>query len=324
MGLRSAQGAAHLPCGRRGCSGGHVPVLYETVLDCLALGSGDHVVDGTLGGAGHAAGCLQATAPDGRLLGLDRDPEALARARERLAPFGQRAVLVQSSFRELKAVAQMYQFFPADGVMLDLGLSSHQLASPERGFSFIKDGPLDMRFDPGQGPTAAELVNTLPIEEIARILYRYGEERQSRRIAQAIVAARPLETTRELAGVIAKAKGRRRGRTHPATKSFQALRIAVNDELGALESALPQAVELLRPGRRLVVISFHSLEDRLVKRFFRRQSQGCICPPGQPVCTCQHQPTLRVVTRRPVRPDETEIARNPRARSARLRVAERL
>jgi 16S rRNA (cytosine1402-N4)-methyltransferase len=303
---------------------GHVPVLYSAVLANLALDPGDDVIDGTLGGAGHAAGLLEATAPDGRLLGLDRDPEAIARAQERLGRFGQRAILVQSSFRDLKAVAGKHHFFPADGVLLDLGVSSYQLASPERGFSFFKDGPLDMRFDPARGPTAAELVNDLPIEELAEILYRFGEEKQSRRIARAIAAARPLSTTGELAEVIAQTVGGRRGRIHPATKSFQALRIVVNDELGALEDVLPQAVELLRPGGRLAVISFHSLEDRLVKRYFRREAKDCVCPPEQPVCTCEHQATLRIVTRRPVGPDEIEIAQNPRSRSARLRVAEKL
>jgi len=303
---------------------GHVPVLYSAVLAHLALKPGDDVIDGTLGGAGHAAGLLQATAPDGRLLGLDRDPEAVARAQERLARFGQRAILVQGSFRDLKAVAGKHHFVPVDGVLLDLGVSSYQLASPERGFSFVKDGPLDMRFDPTQGPTAAELVNDLPIEELAEVLYRFGEEKQSRRIARAIAAARPLSTTGELAQVIAQAVGGRRGRIHPATRSFQALRIAVNDELGALEDVLPQALELLRPGGRLAVISFHSLEDRLVKRYFRREAKDCICPPEQPVCTCEHQATLRIVTRRPVGPDENEVAQNPRSRSARLRVAEKL
>jgi 16S rRNA (cytosine1402-N4)-methyltransferase len=299
-------------------------VFYDAVLAKLALGPGDHVIDGTLGGAGHALGLLQAIAPDGRLLGLDRDPEAVARAQERLALLSERAILVQSSFRELKAVARKHYFPPADGVLLDLGVSSFQLASPERGFSFVKEGPLDMRFDPLQGPSAADLVNRLPVEELAEILYRFGEERQSRRIARAIVAARPFQTTRRLAEVIAGTVGRRGGRIHPATKSFQALRIAVNDELGALEDALPQAIELLRPGGRLAVISFHSLEDRLVKRFFRRQSQDCICPPELPVCTCQHRATLRIITRRPVQPDEAEITQNRRARSARLRVAEKL
>jgi 16S rRNA (cytosine1402-N4)-methyltransferase len=303
---------------------GHVPVLYSAVLANLALDPGDDVIDGTLGGAGHAAGLLGAIAPKGRLLGMDRDPEAIARAQERLARFGQRAVLVQSSFRDLKAVAGKHRFVPADGVLLDLGVSSYQLASPERGFSFVKDGPLDMRFDPTRGPTAAELVNDLPIEELAEILYRFGEEKQSRRIARAIAAARPLSTTGELAEVIVQTVRGRRGRIHPATKSFQALRIAVNDELGALEEVLPQAVELLRSGGRLAVISFHSLEDRMVKRYFRREAKDCVCPPEQPVCTCEHKATLRIVTRRPVGPDEIEIARNPRSRSARLRVAEKL
>lgn len=207
---------------------------------------------------------------------------------------------------------------------MDLGVSSYQLASLDRGFSFVKEGPLDMRFDPTEGSTAADLVNDSPVDELAKILYRYGEEKQSWRIARAIAASRPIQTTGELAKVVSKAVGGRKGRIHPATKSFQALRIAVNDELGALEDVLPQAVDALRPGGRLAVISFHSLEDRIVKRFFRRQASDCICPPKQPICTCEHEPSLKIVTRRPVRPDETEIAQNPRARSARLRVAEKL
>jgi 16S rRNA (cytosine1402-N4)-methyltransferase len=303
---------------------GHVPVLYSAVLTHLALGPGDHVIDATVGGGGHALGLLEATAPDGRVLGLDRDPEAVTRVRQRLALQSHRVTIVQSSFRELTAVARTHRFPPAGGALLDLGVSSYQLASPDRGFSFVKDGPLDMRFDPTQDTTAADYVNYLPTEELANLLYTFGDEKQSRRIARAIVAARPLHTTRELAQVIAQAVGGRRGRIHPATKSFQALRIAVNDELGALEEALPQAIELLRPGGRLAVISFHSLEDRRVKQFFRLQSRDCICPPEQPVCTCQHQPVLRIVTRRPVQSTEAEIAQNPRARSARLRVAEKL
>jgi 16S rRNA (cytosine1402-N4)-methyltransferase len=294
------------------------------VLSYLVLGPGDNVIDGTLGGGGHAVGLLEATAPDGHLLGLDLDPEAIARVQVRLARFGDRVILVQSSFREITTVAREQQFPPADAILLDLGLSSYQLASPERGFSFVKEGPLDMRFDPSKGPTAAELVNELPAEELAGILYRFGEERQSRRIAGAIVAARPIRTTTELAEVIARAVRGPRGRIHLATKSFQALRIAVNDELGALEDALPQAMALLKAGGRLAVISFHSLEDRIVKRFFRREASDCICPPEQPICTCDHEPSLREVTRRPVQPDEIETAENPRARSARLRIAEKL
>jgi 16S rRNA (cytosine1402-N4)-methyltransferase len=310
--------------GRRLDPVGHVPVLYSAVLTHLALGPGDHVIDATGGGGGHALGLLEATAPDGRVLGLDRDPEAVTRVRQRLASQSQRVTIVQGSFRELTAVARKHRFPPAGGALLDLGVSSYQLASPDRGFSFVKDGPLDMRLDPTQDSTAADYVNHLPTEELANLLYTFGDEKQSRRIARAIVAARPLQTTGELAQVIAQAVGGRRGRIHPATKSFQALRIAVNDELAALEEALPQAIELLRPGGRLAVISFHSLEDRTVKRFFRLESRDCICPPEQPVCTCQHRSALRIVTRRPVRPTEAEIAENPRARSARLRVAEKL
>lgn len=302
----------------------HVPVLYEAVLSYLEPSPGDCFVDGTVGGGGHAAGLLEATAPNGRLLGLDRDPEALARASQRLAPFGDRALLVHDSFRDLRAVAHAYDFTRVDGVLLDLGLSSYQLEAAERGFSFLKNGPLDMRFDPTQGPSAADLVNQLTTKELADILYRFGEERQSRRIASAIAEARPIETTGALADVIARATGGRRGRLHPATRSFQALRIAVNDELGALEDVLPQAVDVLQPGGRVAVISFHSLEDRIVKHYFREQAQDCICPPRQPICTCDHEPTVRVITRKPVRPDEAEVTENPRSRSARLRVAERI
>jgi 16S rRNA (cytosine1402-N4)-methyltransferase len=208
--------------------------------------------------------------------------------------------------------------------LFDLGLSSLQLADPARGFSFMGDGPLDMRYDPtGEGVTAATLVNQLPPEELEKLLIRYGEEGRARRIAEAIVAARPLYTTAELARVIERAVGRR-GRIHPATRTFQALRIAVNNELAALEVALPQAAELLRPGGRLVVISFHSLEDRVVKQFLRRESRDCICPPETPVCTCRHKATLRLVTRKPIVPTAGEVADNPRARSARMRVAERV
>jgi 16S rRNA (cytosine1402-N4)-methyltransferase len=233
-------------------------------------------------------------------------------------------MLVHSSFTRLAEVARTCDFVPADCVLLDLGLSSLQLADPARGFAFMSEGLLDMRFDPTTGgPTATDLVNELSAEELATLLYQYGEERQARRIAEAIVAASPLHTTRELATVVERATGRR-GRIHPATRTFQALRIAVNDELAALEAVLPQAVEVLAPGGRLAVISFHSLEDRLVKRFLRRESRDCLCPPESPICTCDHRATLRVVTRKPVRPTADEIAANPRSRSARLRVAERL
>ncbi len=302
----------------------HIPVLFQTVLDDLQVRPGGRYIDATVGGGGHAAGILAASFPGGRLLGLDRDPVAVKVARARLDSYGERVVLVHGSFARMAEIAHACHSVPADGILLDLGFSSLQLADPTRGFAFMADGPLDMRFDPAAGgPTAAALVNDLPLEELVALLRRYGEERQARRIAGAIVAARPLHTTGELSAVIEQAV-RRRGHIHPATRTFQALRIAVNDELAALEEALPQAVEILAPGGRLAVISFHSLEDRLVKRFMRRESRDCVCPPGLPVCTCDHRAMLRLVTRKPVRPTADEVAANPRSRSARLRVAERL
>jgi 16S rRNA (cytosine1402-N4)-methyltransferase len=254
---------------------------------------------------------------------MDADPEALQVARERLEAFGPRVTLVQSNFVRLEEIARQSGFYPAHGVLLDLGISSLQLSVAARGFSFLQDGPLDMRMDPGLERTAADLVNDLPVEELADLVWRYGEERYARRIARAIVAARPLSTTGELARVVARVVGQG-GRIHPATRTFQALRIAVNDELGALEAVLPQAVRVLAPGGRLAVIAFHSLEDRLVKTFFRQESRDCICPPKVPICSCGHKASLQVVTRRPMGPSAVEKERNPRSRSARLRVAEKL
>jgi 16S rRNA (cytosine1402-N4)-methyltransferase len=249
---------------------------------------------------------------------------ALEAAADRLGAYEGRFELVHTSFAYLREVVQAHDFAPIDGILFDLGLSSLQLADEERGFSFMADGPLDMRFDrTSRGTTAADLVNTLSAEALADILYEYGEETQSRRIARAIVEARPLHRTRELVEVIEGAVGRRRGRLHPATLTFQALRIAVNEELEALKAALPQAVELLKGGGRLAVIAFHSLEDRIVKRFMRRESKDCICPRELPICTCDHEASLDVVTRKPIRPTEEEVAANPRSRSARLRIAER-
>ncbi len=301
----------------------HIPVLLNQVLDGLQVRPGGRYIDATVGGGGHAAEVLAASCPDGRVLGLDLDPEALGMARARLAFYAGRFVLVHSSYTRLAIIARARGFIPADGVLFDLGLSSLQLADPDRGFSFAKDGPLDMRFDPATDePGAADLANHLSLKELTSLLYRYGEEKQSRRIAEAIIAARPIHTTRALASVIEQAVGQRR-RIHPATLTFQALRIAVNDELTALETILPQTVEVLAPGGRLVVISFHSLEDRIVKRFIRRESRDCICPPELPICTCDHRATLRMITRKPVRPTEEEISANPRSRSARLRIAEK-
>lgn len=268
---------------------------------------------------------LHASAPDGMLLALDADVKAVSRARARFEAegFTGRVVLVHGSFADLERIARERGFGAVDGIMFDLGLSSDQLGDETRGFSFTSGG-LDMRFDLTRGQPASMLVNELPVQELANLLYRNSEERASRRIARAIAEARPIESAQQLAGVVERAVGGRHGKIHPATRTFQALRIAVNDELGALESALPQAVELLRPGGRLAVITFHSLEDRIVKQFFRTESRDCICPPEQPVCTCGHIAKLRIITAKPAGPSHSEAAVNPRARSAKLRVAERL
>jgi len=310
----------------------HQPVLYQKVLEFLQPRSGGHYVDGTLGLGGHAHGILQASSPDGRLLGLDVDPQALQLAAQRLAEFGERASLVRGSYARLAEhlaaagppSSEAKGWPPVDGILLDLGASSLQFDRAERGFSFQQEGPLDMRFDPQETLTAEQIVNEWSEEDLAEVLFRYGEERKSRKVARAIVKARPLKTTSELAGVVVRALGGRRSGLHPATRSFQALRIAVNRELDSLEAVLPQAVAALSPGGHLAVISFHSLEDRAVKVFMRRESRDCICPPEQPTCTCGHVATVKELTRKPVRPGEQEEQANPRARSARLRVAERL
>jgi 16S rRNA (cytosine1402-N4)-methyltransferase len=294
----------------------------------LQPGRGDRFIDGTLGAGGHAAGILEASTPHGYLLGLDVDPQALTLAQGRLAVFGERAVILQASYTELAAQAHRLGWYAVDGILLDLGVSSMQLDTPQRGFSFQADAPLDMRFDPRNPVTAADLVNNLPEADLADIIFRYGEERNSRHIARAIVKFRPIETTSQLAAVILRvspsSKGPRRQHLHPATRTFQALRMAVNQELESIEAVLPQAVALLAPGGRLAVISFHSLEDRIVKQFMRHESRDCVCPPRQPVCTCGHQATLVEVTAHPVQPPEEEVAGNPRSRSAKLRVAEKL
>ncbi|MFM8322739.1 MAG: 16S rRNA (cytosine(1402)-N(4))-methyltransferase RsmH [Chloroflexota bacterium] len=318
--------------------GPHRPVLYHEVLEALRPAGGRRYVDGTLGAGGHAAGVLQASAPDGELLGLDVDPQARALAVQRLAEFGPRARIVAGSYVQIDEHLAALGWQRVDGILLDLGLSSMQLDTPERGFSFQADAPLDMRFDPHNPLTAARLVNELPEAELAGILFEYGEEPRSRQLARAIVQARPVETTGQLAEIALKVLGGGRGgprggrerrpgghsQVHPATRTFQALRIAVNHELDGLQQALPKAVAALNPGGRLAVISFHSLEDRIVKQYFRRESQDCICPPRQPVCTCGHRAGIVEVSRRPISPQDDEIERNPRARSARLRIAERL
>lgn len=305
----------------------HTPVLLGETLALLKVSAGGRYVDATIGGGGHAAAVLADSAPDGRLLGLDRDPAALDVARARLSRFGERVCLVHASFAALARQARTHGFDPCDGILFDLGLSSLQLADAERGFSVHADAPLDLRFDPSSGPMAADLVATLPEDELAQTIWRYGEEPRARAIARALVRARarrPLRAACEVAQVVAEASGYHGGRTHPATRTFQALRIAVNDELAAIEAALPQAMEILAPGGRLVVIAFHSLEDRLVKRFLLAEAHPCICPPRLPECVCGRQPRLRVLTPKAVRPSAEELARNPRSRSARLRAAERL
>lgn len=293
----------------------------------LAPAQGGRFLDGTVGGGGHAAAILERTAPDGRLLGLDVDPAALAVARRELARYGDRAVLVQRSFAVLDDVARERGFDQLDGVLLDLGLSSIQLADHARGFSFRAAGPLDMRADPGLERTAADIVNTWDERDLRRIFAELGEEPEAARVAGAIVRRRargPFITADDLGRFVAGVKTRRPQKTDPATRVFQALRMAVNDELGSLARGLSAALAVLRPGGRLAVISFHSLEDRAVKQFMARESRDCICPPHLPTCVCGHRAGLRVLSRRPLMAAVAETMRNPRARSARLRVAEKL
>ena len=302
----------------------HQPVLYHEVLEALQPRAGGRYVDGTVGAGGHAHGILTRSAPDGLLLGLDVDPQALAVAAERLAPFGARVHLRRASYVTLRAQLDALGWEAVDGVVLDLGLSSMQLDTPARGFSFREDAPLDMRFDPDQPLTAADLVNTLEEAALAEILWRYGEERKARRVARAIVQHRPVTTTRQLAEIVAAATTSGRPGMHPATRTFQALRIAVNRELANVEAVLPQAIEALAPGGRLAVIAFHSLEDRIVKHFLRQMSSECTCPPERPHCACRENAQVRLIKPFPVRPSAEEVAHNPRARSARLRVVEKL
>ena len=310
---------------------GHIPVLAEEVMSMLAPAPGSLQIDATLGGGGHTERILEATDPDGRLLGLDADGAAIARVDGRLRPrFGDRLVLRQANFRDISDVASEAGFGAVDGALFDLGLSSYQLADAERGFGFRTGGPLDMRFDTGRGMPAAELLATLDTDELTALFRGYGEEPKAHRFARAIVEARsthPIATAEDLAALIerlAPPNPRQPRRTHPATRVFQALRIAVNEELDALQHGLAAAVDLLRPGGRLVVLSYHSLEDRIVKRFFAAERRGCVCPPEIPVCVCGRNPRLRLLTRRSVTPTAAEVEANPRARSARLRAAERL
>jgi 16S rRNA (cytosine1402-N4)-methyltransferase len=305
----------------------HEPVMLPEIVEALAVRPGGRYVDATLGLGGHSSAIIQAAQPGGRLLGIDRDPNAVRIAAERLSIYGDAVVIARGEFAEIAPICDAHGFRPVDGILFDLGVSSMQLDTPGRGFSFMRDEPLDMRMDPDGGMTAADIVNTYDEARLAALIWEYGEERHSRRIARAIVARRPLRTTAALAnlveGVARHASGGRPGeRIHPATRTFQALRIAVNGEIEQIERALVDAEGLLGPGGRIAVISFHSLEDRAVKTFFRDRARDCVCPPRQPVCTCDHRATLREISRKVTRPTDDEVARNPRARSARLRVAE--
>lgn len=310
----------------------HRPVMAQEVFHWLAPRPGAIIVDGTLGGGGHAVEIARRISPGGRLVAIDRDPVALQHGSRRVkagAPADVQLDFVQANFAQLPQILDDLGIRQVDGVLLDLGVSSPQLDNPERGFTYREDAPLDMRMDPTRGISAAQLVNEASEEELRRIIADYGEERWAARIARFIVQQRerrPLRTTQDLVDVIkaaVPASARRRG-PHPARRTFQALRIAVNDELGSLQRALEGAIERLKPGGRLVVISFHSLEDRIVKTTFRQAERGCQCPPEMPECRCRRQPTLRVLTRRPLRPSQQEIAENPRSRSAKLRAAERV
>lgn len=305
----------------------HIPVLLDEVLDGLNLDPNSQVIDGTLGGGGHTAHLLDRTAPTGQVLGLDADPAAIRRVEERLAKAVTtgRLVTVQANFGELADVAKAHNFLNTAGILLDLGLSSFQLETPARGFSFQQDGPLDMRFDPAQETSAADIVNTWREQEIADVLYHYGEERRSRRIAKAIIRSRSITTTAQLAHIVEQAVGGRRGhRTHPATRTFQALRIAVNQELTQLEAVLPQSLSLVKPGGRLAIISFHSLEDRIVKQWMQYEARDYVPDKTYPKGGYTKTPTLQLITHKPITPTQSELARNPRSRSAKLRIAERL
>lgn len=303
----------------------HQPVLMDAVLEWLNPQAGQRFLDGTVGGAGHAVEIAKRLLPDGFLWALDCDAWAVETARIRLQEVTSHFEVVHANFRELADVIADRHMPPLDGMLLDLGVSSPQLDQAERGFSFQKPAPLDMRLDPDSGdPTAADLINQLSETELADILWRYGDEHRSRAIARLLVQHRPITRTDELARLVQQVVPRRPGASHPATRIFQALRIAVNRELESLETVLPIAIEALAPGGRLGIITFHSLEDRLVKRYFRQAEKGCVCPPRQPVCTCGLKPRIKVLTPKGVAASQAEIDANPRSRSARLRVAERV
>ena len=302
----------------------HVPVLLDEIIAGLQPQRGGYFVDCTVGLGGHAAAILEKISPSGRLLGIDADPEAIKLSQDKLNDYVEAATLVNDNFVNLEAICKRYHFHPVDGILFDLGVSSLQLDTAERGFSFHLDAPLNMRFDSEQELTASDIVNSFSEQELAKLIEKYGEERHSRRIARHIVQNRPIATTVELSRLVEQASGGKRAKIHPATRTFMALRIAVNSELQNLELALKQTINLLRPGGRLTVISYHSLEDRIVKQFMRDAASSCLCPPGTVICRCGHVPTLKLISRKVIKPTSLEIESNPRSRSAKLRIAERL
>lgn len=306
----------------------HVSVLLEECIEGLAIKPDGIYVDGTLGGAGHSSR-IAASLTTGRLIGIDRDPVALKAAGERLRPYADRVTLVHSNFCEIKQVLQDLNIDGVDGILLDLGVSSPQLDDGARGFSYMADAPLDMRMNSEDSLTAHTVVNTWPQEELKRILYTYGEERYSPQIAAAICRRReekPIETTLELVDVIRSAMpaAALREKQHPAKRGFQAIRIAVNDELGSVEKVMRDAIPALNPGGRLAIITFHSLEDRIVKQGMADAAKGCTCPPNFPVCVCGKKPKVKIISRKPITSTDEELERNPRARSAKLRVCEKI
>ena len=302
----------------------HIPVMVPEVLEGLKVHPGGRYIDATAGEGGHSRDILIASDPGGQVLGIDADPEAVSVSIDRLSGYGDAFKIVNVNFRDLRVTALRYDYVPVHGVLFDLGVSSLQLDKETRGFSFKRPDPLDMRFSIHQKLTAADIVNEYPEIDLADLIFTMGEDRAARRIAYAIVRNRPFYLSSDLAETIRKSVRSSRSKIHPATRSFQALRIAVNDELSSLELALKQAVSLLGQGGRLVVISYHSLEDRIVKNFFRRESSYCVCPPGGPICICAHKPTLKLITKKPVTPGGIEVDSNPRSRSAKLRVVERI
>ncbi len=307
----------------------HVPVMVKEVIDYLNCSSGKAYVDGTLGGGGHAQAILDAIGAEGCLVGIDRDPDAIAYAEESFHRYKPNVQIFHDNYTNLPQILSRLHITGVDGILLDLGLSLYQLEGSGRGFSFMREEPLDMRMNPEQGHTAEAIVNRLSEKELAGIIGRYGEESWAFRIAKSIVAARRQQAIRsslQLAEVVKKAipARHRRGRIHPATRTFQAIRIAVNQELEALERFLDEAVNFLNPGGRLCILSFHSLEDRIVKEHFKALARGCNCPPHFPMCVCGKTPQVSILTKKPVRPGQAEVQANPMARSARLRAAERL